>query len=386
MDTTIAQMIVQDRRMAYAVAGRDLRVVEVGGAKELLGGGGSAWVGRSLLEMVPELIGIEPLLADILAGRLPRAELAWLNRETVAGQELYVTIVELPYRDPAGRIAGLLHAVEDVTEAGVLKQRLAHHRNELLLLHDQLARQNVELTAANTELTRLDELKSTFLSVAAHELRAPLAAIQGYIEVLLDEEPGPLAGEQREYLEIVQRGTDRLLSITGSLLDATRIEAGRMELVLRPTGLAELLASVGAEYEPRLEDNAQRLTLHAHRDLPLALCDETRAMQIFGNLLSNACKYTPHGGEIEVTVTLAEEEGFLQVAVADSGVGIDDRDQSRLFDRFFRAETAKLTDARGTGLGLYITRSLVELHGGRAWFESQSGRGSTFYVTLPIAQ
>jgi signal transduction histidine kinase len=134
-----------------------------------------------------------------------------------------------------------------------------------------------------------------------------------------------------------------------------------------------------------LEGRAQPLTLCIPSDLPPALCDEARAAQIIGNLLSNASKYTPRGGQIAVTVALAEEDGFLEVSVADNGVGIPANDQPRLFDRFFRAQSAVLTGASGAGLGLHITRSLIELHGGHIWFESELGKGSTFHVAFPIA-
>ena len=268
----------------------------------------------------------------------------------------------------------------------MVTRQLAQNRNELRLLRDQLARQNLELTAANAELRRLDEMKSAFVSVAAHELRTPLAPIKGYIEVLLDKDVGPINDEQREYLKIVQGSVDRLLKTTNNLLDVTRIEAGRVELVLQPTDLAALVETVAAEFISQLEARAQRLTLHAPPDLPPALCDETRTAQIIGNLLSNASKYTPQGGLITVSLGLAEEEGFLQLSVIDNGVGIPAEDQPKLFDRFFRAKSALLTGIGGAGLGLHITRSLVELHGGRIWFESAPDKGSTFHVTFPIAE
>jgi signal transduction histidine kinase len=294
-------------------------------------------------------------------------------------------MVALPHRDQTGQIAGILHVIQDVTEMGMVDRQLAQSRNELRLLQDQLTRQNAELAAANVELRRLDELKSAFVSVAAHELRTPLAPIRGYVEVLLDEDVGRLNDDQRAYLETVERSARRLLTLTGNLLDVTRIEAGRVELVLQPTDLSALVKAVAVEYGRQFEGRAQQFTLLLPSDLPPALCDEARAAQIIGNLLSNASKYTPQGGQIVVTVRPAEEDGFIEVSVADNGVGIPVEDQPKLFDRFFRAKSAVLTRASGAGLGLYIVRSLIELHGGRIWFESELGKGSTFYVTFPIA-
>jgi PAS domain S-box-containing protein len=376
---------MEDCRVAYAVTDRDLKVVEVSGSMDVLHRVHEDCLGRSLLELLPELVGSEAVLADILAGDLPRFELRWVNRETADGQTVYLTMVDLPYRDQTGQITGLVHVIKDFTEAGVIEQELAQRCNELRLLQDHLTRQNLELAAANAEMRRLDELKSTFVSVAAHELRTPLTSITGFVEVLLDEELGPLTGNQREYLGTVQRSAQRLLGLTNNLLDAARIDAGRIEVVLQPADLVALLETVAAECEPQLKAKAQRLTLHTRPDLPSVLCDRARAAQIIGNLLNNAVKYTPEGGLISARLALAEEQGFLQVSVMDNGVGIPAEDQPRLFDRFFRAKTALLTEANGAGLGLHITRSLVELHGGRIWFESVPHKGSTFHVTFPLA-
>jgi signal transduction histidine kinase len=384
MDPTIAQLILGDRKIAYAITDRDLKVVEVGGAVDVVHDDPRTCLGHSLLDLVPELVGSEAVLADILAGDLPRFELGWAYRETAEGRALYLTIVELPHRGRTGHISGVIHLVQDITDMAMVARQLAQSRNELRLLRDQLARQNLALAAANTELRRLDEMKSVFVSVAAHELRTPLTPVKGYIEVLLDGDIGPVNDDQREYLRIVQGSVERLLKTTNNLLDVTRIEAGRVELVLQPTDLAALVETVVAEHISQLEARAQRLTLHAPRDLPPALCDEARTAQIIGNLLSNASKYTPQGGLITVSLGLAEEEGFLQLSVTDDGVGIPAEDQPKLFDRFFRAKSALLTGVGGAGLGLHITRSLVELHGGRIWFESAPDEGSTFHVTFAI--
>jgi signal transduction histidine kinase len=385
MDSTIARLILQSRKIAYAITDDVLNVVEVGGEADILCSDRGTCLGQSLLDLAPELIGLEELMADILDGDLPRFELAWANRETSDGQTVYLTMVALPHHDQMGRIAGILHVVQDVTEMGMVDRQLAQSRNELRLLQDQLTCQNAELAAANAELRRLDELKSAFVSVAAHELRTPLAPIRGYVEVLLDEDVGRLNDDQRAYLEAVERSARRLLTLTSNLLDVTRIEAGRVELVLQPTDLSALVTAVAVEYGRQLESRAQQFTLLISSDLPPVLCDEARAAQIVGNLLSNASKYTSPGGQIVVTVRPAAEDGFIEVSVADNGVGIPLEDQPKLFDRFFRARSAVLTRASGAGLGLCIVRSLIELHGGRIWFESELGKGSTFYVTFPIA-
>lgn len=385
MDPAILKLILQDRKMAYAVTDQNLKVVEVSGAIELFHEDRNAWLGCPLPAMVPELVGNEKALTDILAGKLPRFELAWVNRETETGAMRYLTMIDLPYRHQAGQITGLIHLMGDVTEMGRLKQKLAQQRNELRLLQEQLTRQNQELAAANAELQQLSDMKSMFVSVAAHELRTPLTSINGFVELLLDEDSGPLTGNQREYLGIVQSSAHRLLTITNNLLDVTRIETGRIELVLQPCDLPALVEATVTEFRPQLENKSQHLTLRAEASLPAALCDKTRAAQIIGNLLSNASKYTPSGGLIAINIVPAQEEGFLQVSVIDNGIGIAGEEQPKLFKRFFRAQSSALVKASGAGLGLHITRSLVELHGGRIWFESELDRGSAFHVTFPIA-
>ena len=142
--------------------------------------------------------------------------------------------------------------VEDVTDVVALEQQLAQRRNELRLLQSRLARQNQELAAANAELKRLDEIKSMFVSIAAHELRTPLTPIYGYVEMLLQEEMGPLTNKQCESLETVRKSVARLVTITDNLLDVSRIEAGRVELVLKPIDLGSLVDKVAAEFQPQL--------------------------------------------------------------------------------------------------------------------------------------
>src|SRR5512136_866847 len=141
MELTLIQRMLLDRKVAYALTDRQLRVTEVGGDLAVLEEGPAGWLGRSLLDLVPELVAGEPALADVLSGDLPRFELTWINREMADGRTSYLTMVELPYWDETGQIAGLLHLVQDSTEAGILQQQLSQHRNVLRLAQEQLARQ-----------------------------------------------------------------------------------------------------------------------------------------------------------------------------------------------------------------------------------------------------
>ncbi|MCB0202720.1 MAG: HAMP domain-containing histidine kinase, partial [Anaerolineae bacterium] len=190
---------------------------------------------------------------------------------------------------------------------------------------------------------------------------------------------------QLQSLGIIRDGAERLLQITANLLDMTRIESGRLELVLHVLDLGELVASIVEEQRPLFEQANLDLSLSIEPALPLALLDELRATQIVVNLLSNARKYTPGGGTVQVALGCSADLSELRLAVSDTGVGIAPEDQPEIGTWLFRAKSAKEISAKGVGLGLYITRSLVELHGGRFWFESTPGAGSVFHVTFLAA-
>ncbi len=379
------QAIFNERRIAYVLTDRQLKIVERGGTTGLVSDHLSDWLERSVFEVVPELRGSETALAEILAGVLPRLYIPLINRNLPDGSLCYLSLIILPYRDATGAIQGLLYAIQDVTEMGQLEQRIMQQRNELLLLRDELHAQNRQLEAANAELHRIDDIKSAFVSIAAHELRTPLASINGYLEMLLDGEAGSLAPRQAEWLRVIENSTNRLLRITNDMLDVSRLEVGRLELVMQPADLVAIAKSVVSEQAPQLEAREQQLVFNVPAALPMALCDTTRAAQIIGNLLSNASKYSPPGSVITMSLALADDPGFIQVAVADQGPGIPPQPQARLFAPFYRLPTEATSHVSGAGLGLYIAHALIELHGGRIWFESILGHGATFYVTFPNA-
>ncbi len=377
---------MRDRRVGYAITDRSFCVQEVSGASEILVDGYPSWVGYSLLDLVPELVGSEAALRDILDGVLPRLQIPWVNRDAADGSTSYYTFVDLPHYDDHGGIDGLIHIVQDVTEIGELEQRLMQHRNSLRLMERALREQNVQLLAANAELRRLDEAKSTFVSIAAHELRTPLASISGYIEMLLDGDAGALNDQQREYLGIIDLSAARLLQLTRDLLDVARLESGRLELLLQPTDLPKLVANVIAEHRPQLEARNQQVHLTASAGLPFALIDRGRTVQMVANLLGNASKFSPLATSISVTLALDEGlAGFLRLTVADAGPGISCDDQARLFRPFARGAGSLQSGHSGSGLGLYITKSLVELHGGQISLQSEPGAGTAVSLTLPAA-
>lgn len=376
--------ILDERRLVHAIADDALRVVQfVDQVGHFVAAEGDIAPGQLLVDLVPELVGHEAALADLAAGRVDRLEFPMFSRSSADGPARYYRMLLRHRQSSGGR--GIVLLAEDITSVGEMQQRLMQSRNEMLLLSDALDRKNRDLAAANQELRKLADIKNTFVSMAAHELRTPLAVMHGYADMLLDGGLGELNSAQRDSLLTLRRGADRLLEVVNNLLDLTRLEAGRLELVMQPQELGALVRTAAREFRPLFESAHQRFKVVIAHDLPAILGDETRVFQILSNLLSNASKYTPAGGLIELRAGPAAAPGELQVSVRDTGVGIPADEQHRLGNLFFRARTANQVDARGVGLGLYITMSLVQLHGGRLWFESTEGLGSIFYVTFLLA-
>jgi signal transduction histidine kinase len=239
-----------------------------------------------------------------------------------------------------------------------------------------------ELRGAYEAQKRSDELKAGFLNMVSHELKTPIAFILGFASSLLDEDLGPIDNEdQRDALERIQAGSGQLTTLIDDLLDYARLEAGTFRLDRQELDISALLVDTTAMMGPLAEEKAQHLDLEVPADLPLVLADTVRVTQILNNLLSNAIKYTLAGGM--VTLRARPEGPYVRIEVADTGMGIPREDLDRIFSRFFRVETKAHAAVKGTGLGLSITKGLVEAHGGRIGVESELGKGSTFWFTLP---
>jgi PAS domain S-box-containing protein len=247
-----------------------------------------------------------------------------------------------------------------------------------------------------TRERKADQIKAEFVSTVSHELRTPLTAIKGFTDMILEGDAGPITADVREFLEIVQSSTDRLVAITNDILETSRIEAGQVTLNAQPLNLAEAIGLTADAIRPLLAGKQQHLTIDLPHDLPLVSADRDRLAQIMTNLLSNAHKYSPAQGHIRIHAYLASDRDARQpalagsncawvvVGVADNGIGIAQHDQEQLFSRFYRVNNPVALRAGGTGLGLSITRSLVELHGGRIWYQSQPDGGSCFCFSLPV--
>jgi signal transduction histidine kinase len=227
-------------------------------------------------------------------------------------------------------------------------------------------------------LRELDELKSHFVASVSHELRTPLTSVSGFVGVLLEPGGEPLSDGQREMLAIVKRNAGYLEALIDDLLLLARLESGQMTLELRDVDVAELLEELCAELQPAVHERAIALDVEAD-GRPVVAADRARLRQTFVNLVGNAIKFSPPAGRVAVRALSEGEEAVVEIC--DEGPGIPEDELPRLCERFFRASTA--VGVKGTGLGLTISREIVELHGGRLEVRSTLGEGSTFRVHLP---
>jgi len=261
---------------------------------------------------------------------------------------------------------------------------IEHHGRSLAVTAARLGHddQGVVWTVRDmSERARLERAKSEFVATASHELRSPLTSIKGFVE-LLQRSPENMSERQREFVDIILKSTDRLVELVNDLLDVARIEADHVEINRRPIDVGEVVRDVVELMEPRVHEKHQKLSSYVAPTLPPALADPGRVRQIIANLVTNAHLYTPEGGDIHVGVE--PDRAWVQIVVADSGVGMNDEEVSRVFDRFYRAGNRSGSNP-GTGLGLSIVKSLVDLHFGQVSVESEPGVGSTFKVRLPAA-
>jgi two-component sensor histidine kinase len=229
-------------------------------------------------------------------------------------------------------------------------------------------------------------MKSEFVSVASHELRTPLAAIKNAVQLMVQGKTGEINENQKKFLEMAERNINRLTGILNSLLDLSRIESGKINLKFEELDLKSVTEFILSSLKPPSDGKSIRLKMEIPEKLPSAYGDREKIEQILTNLVANATKFTPEGGEISVSATLFDEEkDMVAISVKDSGIGIPRDELEKIFEKFHQVEDSLRRSVTGTGLGLAITKGLVEAHHGRIWAQSDIGKGSTFTFTLPVA-
>lgn len=286
--------------------------------------------------------------------------------------------VKVSGRDEVGQLATAFNQM--VRDLNIAREELKEYSGNL---ESMVASRTEDLLRKTQELEEANQTKSRFLASMSHELRTPLNAIIGFSELMLDAIPGEINDEQRECLSDIWDSGRHLLNLVSDILDLSKIEAGAMQLKLESLDLAEVINDAVRSVRPILEDNKHRLHITVDKGLPRVSADEQRLRQVLLNLLSNAIKFTPPGGELAIGVS--ENDGGCQISVADNGIGIREEDQVKIFDVYTRGDTLAGRAIEGAGLGLAVTRQLVEIAGGKMWLESEYGKGSKFSFTIPLS-
>jgi signal transduction histidine kinase len=291
---------------------------------------------------------------------------------------LLLTLVAMGHRDriEADRQRELTTAVTRLSESEALLERRVEERTaELRIAKEQAdeARQRAEQS---------DQVKSQFLASMSHELRTPLNAILNFVDMTIMGIFGPINAEQTDAMQKSLDSGKHLLSLINDVLDITKIHSGMMKLFLEDdVNLSEEVKGVAATVEPMIAGKSLTFNLDVDENLPVIRADRRRIRQVLLNLVSNAARFTERGS---ITMRASQKDGKVVFAVVDTGPGIAEEDQTIIFEPFQQTETG-IRHAGGTGLGLPISRYLVEAHGGKVWVESQRGQGATFFVEIPLA-
>lgn len=234
-----------------------------------------------------------------------------------------------------------------------------------------------------SEKVNIENLQSDFVTLASHQLRTPLSAIKWYTEMLIAQRTGRLSGKQLEYLHEIYRSNERAINLVNDLLDVSRIQEGHIQLELRPTKIEKVVEEIIDNFNTLIK--ASRVSINfeiINGPLPAVETDQEKLKRIIINLLSNSIKYTPADGQIRIAVQ--NNKNHLTISVSDTGIGIPKADQRKVFEKFFRSPSVIKLAPDGTGLGLFIAKSLIEAMSGKISFKSQEGKGTTFSFTLPI--
>jgi two-component system, NtrC family, sensor histidine kinase GlrK len=273
----------------------------------------------------------------------------------------------------------------------------------IVYLTARLTRLRREKQRLLKRIVEVDQMKKNFISHVSHELKAPLASMQETIHVLLEQIPGPLTDKQKRLLNLNLQSGKRLAQMIGNILDLSRLEAGIVEYDIQPSDIADLMHNVVLELSAQAREKSLRILTNIQREPLIVECDPNRMVQLFTNLLENAIRFSKKGGLVGVQVRISRQlprmpqsararvlgarqsAGFALIGIADSGPGIDDLHKESVFHSFYQIKQGKKSHGESLGLGLAISRAVVEAHQGTIWIEDNPGGGAVFFVVLPTA-
>lgn len=253
---------------------------------------------------------------------------------------------------------------------------------ELTRLEGELKESYGKLEDAYAELKAGDKVKSEFISVISHELRTPVTVLHGYLELFETGHMGELTKKQKEKLEIMKLQTDHMKNMINEMLDLSKMESRKFEIAKEKVSITKTVKETVKMIETLADMKGHTITIDVPPSLPELIGDEKKVARVLVNLLVNAIKYTPNGGRINIGAK--DRRNDIEISVADTGIGIPKCDQKRIFEKFYTLKgTSSISKPGKFGLGLYISKGIVNAHDGKIWVESKEGKGSTFYVTLP---
>jgi signal transduction histidine kinase len=269
-------------------------------------------------------------------------------------------------------------------EIGDLGRSISQMAQELKKRHEELEESNAVLARQAAELETANKTQADFMAMIVHDLRAPMSNVVGVATMMEDGYMGSLTDEQRKWIGKIKSNTDNLVALVNDYLDVSKLEAGRIDLSRGQVDLNVLLRNTIENFAPLATDKRISLTSGTDVSLPAIQADARRLEQVLNNLLSNALKFTPEGGEIELGASADGAEA--KIWVKDAGVGIASEELGRVFEKYRQSASGKISNHKGTGLGLVICKMIVEAHGGKIWGESEEGEGTKFTFTMPLDQ
>lgn len=251
-------------------------------------------------------------------------------------------------------------------------------------LEEKVKQRTQDLAVARDQAVEANKSKSEFVSVVSHELKLPMTSIKGYSDLMLGGATGQLNENQVNFLTTIRNNVNRMATLVSDLTEISRIESGNLRIEPRAVPVWDVIDEVVTLTKTQITEKNQTITVDIPEQLPKSWCDRGRFAQVVTNLISNANKYSPEGAHI--VVQALRVDGMIQLKVQDNGYGMTPEDQALLFNKFFRSGDEKAREAPGTGLGMSITKNLIELQGGRIWFESEYRKGTTVYFTVPVVK
>ncbi|MDJ0752459.1 MAG: HAMP domain-containing sensor histidine kinase [Ardenticatenaceae bacterium] len=370
-------------RFAYALLDPQFKIKSTSfNFNELAAPEGEGLQGMPLADLFPELIGLEESMGELLSGDLEALNLDAVNRLVQNGSEgeevvqyFNFTLFPADRRRPG---EGLIFLIEEVSDQANLRQDLVQERNQLRLTQGELAR-------ANRELQRLDQIKTLFLSMAAHDMRTPLSVISGYIELIQDmirdDEPQDKSLINRD-LTIMQDQVHWLNRLILNVLDLNLIENELLVVDRQPFDMRLAVEQVARSTQNMFKNARQHLSYHVPTADVFVLAESDRIKQVLFNLVGNSFKFISRGGRVHIDLRSDIDRQKAILAIEDDGPGIDKAYQKHLFKLHYR--TPESNEVQGTGLGLYIVKKLVDQHEGTIWVESEVGQGTRFVIELPL--